>query len=144
MVFYYNDRFFREGSIAIQQAFLQLGANIVYVADVPEFSTPPSRCRRRTLNVLPEAFSRPPADRGHFCSEELESILKKPQESAYPEFMDSVKTPDGRVQIFDGLQVFCDQQRCAEGDDRGVFFFNATAGGHVNVRGSEKMLVCKA
>ena len=72
--------------------------------------------------------------------EALLDILSKQKETAYLEFLKSLKAADRWVLIHDGKRAFCDEQACAEGDDRGVLFWPAGDGAHVNIRGSKKML----
>jgi hypothetical protein len=95
------------------------------------------------LDILPDALSSASFAGGRFCAEDIDSIVDKQRKAHYAEFLASLKAADHRVQIYDGMRVFCDDRSCIEGDEWGVLFWSgsSTAGGHhVNVRGSEKML----
>src|SRR5262249_35357376 len=137
--FYFDDPFFRNWAVRIQQEFLRLGKRVVYVADVPEFESQPQTCVKRMIGLI-SIFTTDP-EKSVVCGEDLSTIVGKQVDAKYPQFLESLKTSDQRVQIFDGLRVFCDDRRCAQGDDQGaLFFIGRGTGGHVNIRGSERML----
>jgi peptidoglycan/LPS O-acetylase OafA/YrhL len=138
-VFYFNNAFFREKAVQIQRKFLQLNKRVIYIADVPEFALQPQLCRRRTIGIMPTVLFA--EEKGIVCGEERSSVETKQTDVNYPQFLRSLKASDDRILIFDGLRVFCDDHRCSEGDDQGaLFFMGSPTGGHVNIRGSEKML----
>jgi len=137
--FYFDDPFFRNWAIRIQQEFLKLSKRVVYVADVPEFETQPQTCVKRMIGFA--SIFVPAPENGEVCGEDRSSVFAKQADAKYPQFLASLKAADHRVQIFDGLRVFCDDRRCSQGDDDGaLFFIGRGTGGHVNIRGSERIL----
>jgi peptidoglycan/LPS O-acetylase OafA/YrhL len=132
----YDSQFFRKWSRDIQATFLRYGKHVVYVADLPDFNTQPQRCRRRTLEALPESLApKPPVHGWHSCSEDIEIFAAKRRNTHYPEFLASLRAADRRVLVFDGMLPFCDERSCAQADDGGVLFIG---GGHLNVRAARR------
>lgn len=137
--FYFDDPFFRNWALRVQQEFLKLGKRVVYIADVPEFETQPQTCVKRMIGLISIFVLAP--EKGAICGEDLSSVVAKQADAKYPQFLASLKAADQRVQFFDGLRVFCDDRRCSQGDDDGaLFFIGRGTGGHVNIRGSKRML----
>jgi peptidoglycan/LPS O-acetylase OafA/YrhL len=114
---------------ALQQAFLGLKKKVVYLVDVPNLKAHPASCSPRRLEFMHlEGLA-------NYCSEPREALER--QQARYREQVNSLKSRNPDVLVYDTWAALCDRKACSAGDDQGILYW---VSGHVNVRGSALIL----
>lgn len=122
----------RERVGALQEYALQRGKQVVYVLSVPSFASP-AACSPRTIDLFGY----------HVKADALADACRATRASVEDDdrsqrrFLENMARGNTKVHLYDPTSVFCDTVDCRQSDEQGVFFWMS---GHVNLRGSQKVL----
>ena len=119
----------RDKLLAIQDALLKLQKKVIYIIDPPLFHLEPSSCVTRVTAY--GTFTQTAKS----CVQSRASLENG--ERRYRGYINSLRTTDPGVLVYDSLDALCGTNSCSMDDNSGPIYF---IDGHVNPRGSARLL----